>query len=428
MNIDQNSVIFDPASTVDSFGRVFHYQDEVYRAITPNGAPQSEIILQMADKWETFGLVKTRRSELTLKGYPLTIWHEKIPYQNYCMEWLPEMLKDAALQFLRLNLQLIKDGYMTKDGHPWNIFFQRWRPVFIDIGSIVPFDKKVFQKSMQEFRSYFWLPLIMFAKEGCGKTYDFLKLPIPNHKYRNSLANEMHIPSYVSPKFLPERFGVKRLIRQISRMEIDYNKSTTWSNYNQREISIDEPQEFPEKQGVVYKFISTLTGGSLLDIGSNKGWFSRLANSLGFNVIAIDNDIPSLTRLYQMAKRERLNILPLYVDFSKPTESHGLKNGYPSFEDRIHCDVVLAMAMVHHLTYKSKMTFEEISRRMGKLSKRYAVVEFIPKEDYYVSKWDHTGMEWYNSKCFIEAFMKEFKNYKVFPSSPSPREIYIFEK
>ena len=215
MNIDQNSVIFDPASTVDSFGRVFHYQDEVYRAITPNGAPQSEIILQMADKWETFGLVKTRRSELTLKGYPLTIWHEKIPYQNYCMEWLPEMLKDAALQFLRLNLQLIKDGYMTKDGHPWNIFFQRWRPVFIDIGSIVPFDKKVFQKSMQEFRSYFWLPLIMFAKEGCGKTYDFLKLPIPNHKYRNSLANEMHIPSYVSPKFLPERFGVKRIIRQI---------------------------------------------------------------------------------------------------------------------------------------------------------------------------------------------------------------------
>ena len=37
------------------------------------------------------------------------------------MEWLPAMFKDAALQFLQMNLRLVKDGFVCKDAHPWKL-------------------------------------------------------------------------------------------------------------------------------------------------------------------------------------------------------------------------------------------------------------------------------------------------------------------
>jgi len=426
--IDKNMVVFDPASIVDSFGKVFYFKNQIYRAINPESVETCNAILKKVEDWEKCGLVKTRKATFSLKSYPLTVWHEKVEYRNYCMEWLPEMLQDAAIHFLNLNLVLINDGYIIKDGHPWNIFFHRGRPVFIDIGSIVPFDRHVFQESMREFRLYFGLPLFMFSKKGYDKTYEFLKFPIPNHEYRENLSKALHLSSYSIPKFLPLKVAIKLLIQRKLKTTYKVNKKTEWAHYNQKKISIHRPQEFVLKQKAVHDFLSTVPQGTLLDVGCNKGWFSYLAENKGFKVVAIDNDIPSLSNLYREVKRRGLNILPLYIDFSNPTEAHGLNDAYPAFEERFSFDIVLVMAMIHHLTYKAKMTFDDIAGRIGKLSNKYAVVEFIPREDSYVCKWDQSGMEWYTRDNFIHAFLKIFRKYKAMKSSPDPREIYIFTK
>ncbi len=60
--IDRSLVVFDPVSIVDPFGKVFHYKDEVFRAINPESIAVCNAILDKAENWERFGLVKTRKS------------------------------------------------------------------------------------------------------------------------------------------------------------------------------------------------------------------------------------------------------------------------------------------------------------------------------------------------------------------------------
>ena len=105
---------------------------------------------------------------------------------------------------------------------------------------------------------------------------------------------------------------------------------------------------------------------------------------MGHKIVSLDNDIPSISRLYDKAKNKGLKILTLYNDFKSPPPAHGLKDAYPSFEERFCFDIVLSMAVVHHLTYFSKMTFDEIAGRLSKFSKKYSLVEFIPREDFQV--------------------------------------------
>lgn len=428
-NLDRNVVLFDPASLVDPFGKVFYYQGEVYRAINPEGVAICKKVLNMGKTWEKHGLVKTRKASFSLNGYPLTVWHERIQYKNYCMEWLPSMLKDAALKFLEFDLLLLKNNLTCKDAHPWNIFFNFSKPIFIDIGSIVPYNQIVFRTSIAEFQLYFLLPLVLFERQGIEKTYDFLRQPIPNDQVRKVLVSEIPELKFIDALDFSKPYNVlNELADYILTISVNSDLETQWSGYDQKKVSFEKANDFVLKQRVVYDFLSTLPKGDILDIGCNQGWYSLLAERKGHRVVAIDKDIPSISRLYVKAKKKGLRILTLFIDFQYPTPAHGLDSAYPSFEERFYFDVVLAMAIVHHLAYSSKMNFDEIAGRIATLTKRYAVIEFIPKEDFHVSKWDQSKMEWYNRDNFITAFLKYFNMYKVVASSPDPREVFIFSK
>lgn len=428
-NLNRNVVLFDPASLVDTFGKVFYYNGEVYRAINPEGEAICKKVLKMGKKWEKHGLVRTRKASVSLNGYPLTVWHERILYKNYCMEWLPAMLKDAALKFLEFDLTLLKNNLTCKDAHPWNIFFNFSKPIFIDIGSIVPYNQIVFRTSIAEFKLYFLLPLVLFERQGLEKTYDFLRQPIPNNQFRETLASEIPELKLVDAlDFSKPNNVLNELADYCATIRVNSEFETQWSGYDQKKVSFEKINEFVPKQRVVYDFLATLPKGDILDIGCNEGWYSLLAERKGHRVVAIDKDIPSLSRLYIKAKKRGLRILTLFADFQYPTPEHGLNGAYPSFEKRFTCDVVLAMAIVHHLAYSSKMTFDEIARRIATLTKSYAVIEFIPKDDFHVGKWDQSGMEWYNRENFIAAFLKYFNMYKAVASSPDPREVFIFSK
>jgi 2-polyprenyl-3-methyl-5-hydroxy-6-metoxy-1,4-benzoquinol methylase len=203
---------------------------------------------------------------------------------------------------------------------------------------------------------------------------------------------------------------------------------TEWSAYEQKAPDVTNPEFFVEKQRPAYEVLQRIGSGSLLDIGCNKGWYSLLAESMGFRVVSIDIDLESLTILYKKVKREQRHILPLYVDFCEPTGANGLGGTYPDFMHRMKCDVVFAMAIIHHLAYKPKLSFEVIANRIAQLTRKVAVVEFIPREDIYVSKWNQDGMDWYTRENFVEAFMRHFNHMETFPSTPLPREVFVFDK
>src|SRR5207237_4348763 len=117
------------------------------------------------------------------------------------------------------------------------------------------------------------------------------------------------------------------------------------------------------KQHSVRNTITERRPRTLLDLGSNTGWFSMLAARLGASVVAGDRDEASIDWLYVGAKREALPILPLVTNLTAPlADRHALEfpdepsrsriGGdvplYSASNSRLQCDMVLALALVHH--------------------------------------------------------------------------------
>lgn len=419
-------VEFESASQVDPFGRVFRYAGGIYRAIHRGQENAARTLVGKCRNWEAYGMVETDIADISLDDYALVLRHREIAVRSYCEEWTPGMLRDAALMYLGLQVRLVDDGYVLKDGHPWNILFDGGRPVYVDVGSIVPYERETLRHALEEFRLYFLLPLYMFARHGTAKTYSFLGQRIPNPEERKKQARYLGVLPIRLGSWPGARIYLKWLAWRVRQLRYPALVPTEWTGYEQKAPEVRATEQFDAKQRSVSQVLRDHPAKTLLDIGCNKGWYSLLAVALGYEVVAIDVDVPSLELLYRMSSRERLPILSLVVDICAPTGANGQNGAYPGFTNRVSADYVLAMSVIHHLSYRKGMHFDVFAERIARLTTRAAIVEFIPADDVHVSRWDQAGMEWYSRDSFVEAFSRYFSRYENFPSSPSPRETFVF--
>ena len=64
------------------------------------------------------------------------IEHKKLDYISYPYEWSFEQLKDAAIHHLNFHIYLLKKGATLIDSSAFNIQFNAYKPIFIDLLSI----------------------------------------------------------------------------------------------------------------------------------------------------------------------------------------------------------------------------------------------------------------------------------------------------
>ena len=181
------------------------------------------------------------------------------------------------------------------------------------------------------------------------------------------------------------------------------------------------------KRRVVNEIILRCKPKSLLDIGSNTGWFSKLAALNGINVIAFDLDETSINKLYQNNKLQNLKILPLAMNFVKPTPAYGISLRCIPAIERYKAEMVLGLAIMHHLVFKQKIDFETSIRIFKAFTNKWLVVEFIPKEDKYVSQWYNESFSWYTLDNFVTELQRHFSRVEVLPSNPDPRVLILCE-
>jgi ribosomal protein L11 methylase PrmA len=219
---------------------------------------------------------------------------------------------------------------------------------------------------------------------------------------------------------------MKAIRRKVEAINIDFQKSR-WSHYYEEGSfpSFSPSSEWTAKHQTVYNILSTVRPKSVLDIGSNRGWYSRLAASLGMNVVAFDTDETAINRLYRDVKSGNVPILPLVVNIREPSPANQIA---PSAVDRLQCDLVLALALVHHLVFKHFLRFDKIVAKLALFTKRTLVVEFVPKEDQFVSKWWSPKYDWYTLENLTTELRQYFRNVSVYPSYPQPRVILLCEK
>ena len=445
MRIDIREVVFDPASVADSNGTVFWWRGKVYRAVKGKAAGLYRTLFErgVIEKLIDVGLIETEMTSLSLEDYSLVLSHRTIPFRTYCFEWCDEMLRDAALLTCDLSLTLASFGLSIQDAHCWNILFDGPTPKFVDFGSIVPAEKysnNLFCWSYEEFQVSFLYPLYLMSA-GQGELARRLSFDLNNIVTKqaiirllpwtrrvqcrwNDLFNKPH-------KFQSKELFLQQLVRSIEAIEFPAIR-TDWSGYYDDEFPSFEPSKaWNLKQQTIFDILLKTHPTSVVDIGSNKGWYSQLAASMDISVIAFDTDEMCVRMLYADASKSNLSILPIIMDVCSPSPvctRIAYNESHPPAQDRLKGEMVLALAIVHHLVFKQGLRFDGIVDRLASFTTKWLLVEFVPPTDRYVSKWYSDEFDWYSTQGFVAELERVFFRIEVLNSFPAPRQLLLCER
>ena len=209
------------------------------------------------------------------------------------------------------------------------------------------------------------------------------------------------------------QFIVNRLLdkakSQLKKVRPKLNRKSNWSSYI-HQLDHYSTHEFEKKCSWVKAKLAKIKPQKVLDIGCNTGHFSVIAAKENAQVISIDYDETVVDMLFNYSKAEKLNILPLVVNIARPTPSVGWKNSeYFSFLQRAynHFDLVMMLAVIHHLLITDRIPMEEIADLAASLTTSYLIIEFIEQKDQMFSILTR-GRDNLYSHITLEFFKKVF--------------------
>lgn len=401
----------EPSSFRDPSGYIFSYNNNIYRQV-------NSVFKDHFDYFISSGCYKS----LTDKGLLIphqevkenftgdNVWYttlqpEEISFISYPYEWSFDMLKDAALLTLRLTKESIASGCILKDATPFNIQWHKGKFIFIDSLSFERYDEKIPWIAYRQFCENFLSPLLLmhYTKASLhqlvlaypnGIPISITKSLLPK-KSRFSFLVYLHI--YLQASFenkksseskKPIQFSKKKMLNLLSSLEAlisklkTPNQKTTWSAYYE-EASLRNDY-LDVKKEMVKSFINDLAAiSNAVDIGANDGEFSKLLASKNIETISVDFDANCINNLYLNIKSTNESaIQPLIIDISNPSPSIGVNNEErSSFLSRANAELVIALAVIHHLAIGKNIPFEKIAVMFKKIVKTYLVIEFVPKAD-----------------------------------------------
>ena len=396
-----------PASFKDPSGFVFESNGKIRRQV--NRIYQSEydhlmssgLYQKLVDQSLLIPHIELEGNLTQTDDWYKTIQPDQIDFITYAYEWCFEQLKDAALltlQTLRISLDY---GMILKDATPYNIQFQKGKPVFIDTLSFEKYDPLHPWVAYRQFCQHFLFPLYLefYLKADFQKimtTYmDGIPVEIVSKmlplKSNLSLGVWLHVYTQntfrnsTKSKSEEIRFNKKKLLNLISHLEsiikrFVVKKSTTWSNYYEETILGND--YLANKEVLFLDFIKDLRVGTALDLGANEGHFSKFLAARNVKVVATDSDSRTVGNLYQFVREHGVaNILPLVLDVSNPSPALGFNsNERSAFHDRIKTELVLALALIHHLVIGKNISLERVAGYFARISK-WLLIEFVPRDD-----------------------------------------------
>jgi ribosomal protein L11 methylase PrmA len=209
-------------------------------------------------------------------------------------------------------------------------------------------------------------------------------------------------------------------------------QKTEWGNYYDFTNYSDEA--FQKKQKLVRGLLKKVspTPKTVWDVGANNGEFSVLAAELGAYTLAFDIDPVAVGRNYNHRdKKNDDRMLPLVQDCTNPSAAVGwMGRERESLFERGPADVVLALAIIHHLSIGRNLPFERVAEFFAGIGE-HLIIEFVPKEDSKVqillaSRKD-IFVE-YDAVQFEAAMEMYFKLVEKKPIQHSKRTLYLYKK
>ena len=182
------------------------------------------------------------------------------------------------------------------------------------------------------------------------------------------------------------------------------------------------------KREIISRMVGSYGARMVWDLGANTGEYSRAAREVAPQVVAFDIDPAAVERNYRRVRSAgETGILPLLLDLGNPSPAQGWAHTERlSLEQRGPADVVLALALVHHLAIGRNLPLDRIASFLSRLG-RALVIEFVPKDDVQVQRLLRNRADvfpGYSVVGFEEAFRRHFRIDGVQPIAESGRSVY----
>lgn len=186
-----------------------------------------------------------------------------------------------------------------------------------------------------------------------------------------------------------------------------------------------------KKEALVARWIEGLRPSTVWDLGANTGRFTRLASSRGIDAVALDSDPFCIDEVYMAARREGTTHLNAAVsDLTNPTPGLGWANEErESLEQRGPVDLVLVLALVHHLALANNVPLPMIVDQLARLG-RAAILEFVPKDDpkaRMLLRDREDVFDAYSQEVLEDAVSKRFRIASQELLGDSGRTLYLLE-
>jgi hypothetical protein len=379
---------------------------------------------------------------------------QPVPFISYPYEWSYGQLKDAALATLSIQRRALKADLSLKDASAYNIQFVRGKATLIDTLSFEIYKEGQPWVAYRQFCQHFLAPLALMALRDVrlnrllqvyidGVPLDLASKLLPfqtrldfgllTHLHLHAAAQRRYAGSDVKARpGVMSRQAMTGLIDSLdsSIRKLNWNPSgTEWGNYY--DITNYSDAAFEHKRQLVGEWAARMKPALVWDLGANTGVFSRMAAESGAYVISSDIDPAAVEQNYRQMKGEKTeNLLPLLIDLTNPSPSIGWANQErDSFAGRGPADMILALALIHHLAISNNVPLPQLAAFFAKFGK-FLVIEFVPKSDSQVQRLLISREDIfpdYTREGFESAFMQNFRMHEAVNVRESERVLYLME-
>jgi len=433
------------ASFRDPSGVVFTRAGTLYRQINPVFAAEFEACTA-SGLYEALAsermLVRHRAASpsLALSAHAhAVIEPAPVPFVSYPYEWCFGELRDAALLTLDLQAAALRRGFILRDASAYNVQFVDGRPLFIDTLSFERYCEGEPWAAYRQFCEHFLLPLALMAGRGGdarwgsalrvhlnGIPLEMGSRLLPRRSWFDvHLLLHVHLHARAQRKYAnagnerPPARPLKKSalltlvasLRQVVEGLTRQPRGTEWADYAQ--ATNYSVAATAAKREIVGSYLRQLRPAMVWDLGANTGVYSRVARDAGAAVIAFDVDAGAVEKNYRAVRASgESGILPLVLDLTNPSPALGWAHRErSSLVERGPADVVMALALIHHLAISNNVPLEHIAEFFASLG-RAAIVEFVPKSDSQVQRLLRSRADIfprYTRQGFERAFRRHFR-------------------
>jgi hypothetical protein len=441
-------VQIEKGSFRDPSGSIFYENGDVYRQVNDVYLPHYHHLM-------TSGLYNKLIEKKLLIPHteanqkPLILKPEKVPFISYPHEWSFSQLKHAAIATLEIQAIAIEYQMHLKDASAYNIQFRQGRAVCIDTLSFEKKTDSIPWVAYKQFCQHFLGPLAiqafvdhrlrnLYLTQIDGPSLDLIVRLMPLSRIlrpslflhlflhsRFQTNNNVKSPRPSSRPYSPAvAQGLISSLRSAVRRIHWKTPKTVWQNYNEKNSY--SPRAFQHKESIVHQYLSRVKPQLVWDLGANEGHFSLIAGQYAKEVISLDSDPVCIDRLFN----KQSSVLPLIMDLSTPTPAFGWgESERKSLTGRGPADLLMALALIHHLRISGGIPFGHIAEYFSQLC-MYLIIEFVPTDDKKViqmnaaNKIDCTV---YNEESFLKDFSLFFKVQQRHSIIDSTRVLFLME-